>query len=202
MVWVGLLLLVPVLAGCTGAPADAPPASSPAARDAVCGDPYPDQRASPYVLPWARGAAHVVGQGNCTNESHATGSTDAFAYDIDMPLGTVVVAAREGMVTQVEGRFLDGNRVSGQENLVLVKHDDGTVAEYVHLTVRGPQVAVGERVRQGQDIARSGDTGESTEPHLHFQVYRCDGCGSVPVTFRNTRPHPNGLVEGEAYTAQ
>ena len=55
-----------------------------------------------------------------------------------------------------------------------------------------------------------GDTGASSEPHLHFEVLECEGepivylpepsfnstCHSLPVTLRNTRPHPKGLVEG------
>jgi murein DD-endopeptidase MepM/ murein hydrolase activator NlpD len=169
---------------------------------ARCGDPYPDQSASPFILPWQVGLSFNVGQGNCTDESHASDSEDRFAYDIDMPIGTVILAARAGRVLAVEERFRDGNRTPGEENFIKILHTDGSVGVYYHLTHDGVLVDVGAQVRQGEEIARSGDTGDSTEPHLHFQVDACQACSSMPVTFRNTRAHPNGLVEGEVYRAE
>lgn len=155
-----------------------------------------------YILPWGAGSSFTVGQGSCTSaaDSHAAGTADAFALDIDMPIGTNIIAARAGTVTAIEGKYQDG---SNQEaNFVKVQHDDGTVAQYFHLTMNGPRVAVGEHVTQGQLIGLSGNTGESSQPHLHFQVNACAGQGSIPVTFKNTTPNPTGLVEGQSYTAQ
>jgi len=60
-------------------------------------------------------------------------------------------------------------------------------------------VEAGEDALQGQLIGRSGLSGTDVT-HLHFQVYLANEM-TVPVTFRNTRPHPDGLVQGEAYTA-
>ena len=119
-----------------------------------------------------------------------------------MPVGTPVIAAREGVVLLIEERFEDGNRTPGQENYVNVTHDDGSIAAYVHLTRDGAFVAVGDQVARGDLIGLSGDTGDSAAPHLHFHVQRCAGGATVPVTFRNTRPHPDGLVEGEQYAAE
>jgi len=51
-------------------------------------------------------------------------------------------------------------------------------------------------------MSLSGDTGSSSEPHLHFHVQGCDGCPTVPVTFSNTRSHPTGLIQGEVYRAE
>jgi murein DD-endopeptidase MepM/ murein hydrolase activator NlpD len=56
-------------------------------------------------------------------------------------------------------------------------------------------------VLQGQLLGASGNSGLSSEPHLHFHVQRCDGCETIPVTFRNTSDHPNGLRAGETYLA-
>lgn len=172
----------------------------PAPQPGRCGDPYPDQRASPYALPYTIGGSFNVGQGNCTDGSHS--DDDAFAYDLDMAIGTSLVAARGGRVLAVEGRYRDGNRTPGEENFVTIAHADGTVAEYFHLTFQGPGVAPGDDVQQGDIIARSGDTGDSTEPHLHFQVNACVDCGSMPITFLNTEAHPDGLEESRSYRAE
>ena len=51
----------------------------------------------------------------------------------------------------------------------------------------------------------TGDTGDvGTFPHVHFNITTCGnnlGCDTLPVTFRNTSPNPNGLVQGESYEA-
>ncbi|MGH7409039.1 MAG: M23 family metallopeptidase [Candidatus Methylomirabilales bacterium] len=125
-----------------------------------------------------------------------------YAYDILMPIGTPILASRTGTVLLVEERFLDGTRIPDQENYINVTHSDGTIAGYVHLTTDGALVGVGDTVTQGQVIGLSGDSGSSSEPHLHFHLQGCEGCATVPMTFRNTRPHPRGLVQGESYTAE
>lgn len=166
----------------------------------TCG-PYPSQETSPHVLPYAVGQAFVVGQGNCSDGSHGRGTLVAHAYDFLMPAGTPVQAARGGVVLLVEDRFPDGTGVAGEENYVNIRHADGSIAAYVHLTQRGSAVAIGDLVAQGQRIGTSGNSGSSSEPHLHFHVQGCSGCATIPVTFRNTTPHPEGLQAGEAYLA-
>ena len=144
----------------------------------------------------------VVGQGNCSDGSHNSSSIVRYAYDFLMPIGTPVVAAGSGTVVLVESGFFDDNGTPGQENYINVEHGDGTIAAYVHLTHDGVFVNVGDPVRFGDVIGMSGNTGDSSEPHLHFHVQDCSGCLTIPVTFRNTRAHPNGLVQGEAYEAE
>jgi murein DD-endopeptidase MepM/ murein hydrolase activator NlpD len=174
---------------------------APSAPSSSCPGPYPDQATSPYTLPWRAGETYRVGQGNCGSGSHAAGTIVQYAYDILMPIGTPIVASRSGRVLLVEERYVDGTRTPGQENYINILHFDGTIAGYVHLTKDGALVDVGDIVAQGQRIGLSGDSGSSSEPHLHFHVQGCDGCATVPVTFRNTHPHPHGLVGGTSYTA-
>lgn len=133
--------------------------------------------------------------------------------DIRMPVGTTIVAARAGIVVAVQEGYPDNNGVDLQENYVFIKHNDGTMARYFHLTRQGALVEVGDSVQQGDVIARSGNSGDSAEPHLHFDVQVCGinlppnynqlPCGqTLPVTFRNTSPHACGLTPGKSYTAR
>lgn len=176
----------------------------------VCED-YPAQTETPYVLPYEAGKQFAV----IRTTSHYTpgnGGVGLYALDFRMPIGTPVVAARGGTVAAIQEGFADGNNEDLRENYVFVKHDDGTIGRYFHLTQNGALVEEGRSVRQGEVIGRSGNSGQSGEPHLHFDVQKCGlnlppdynqlPCGqTLPVTFRNTRPHACGLKSGETYTA-
>ena len=112
---------------------------------------------------------------------------------------------------QVDESHFDGQIAStGFDNYVVLQHDDGTTALYGHLTHDGAAVNVGDLVQQGSLIGFSGNTGNTAnKPHLHFSVQQCDpvargteACPTLPVTFRNTDPNPNGLQAGRAYEAK
>lgn len=169
---------------------------------------YPNQSTSMYFLPWTIGETYQVGQGNCTNNTHRIIVDQQFAYDFTMPVGTTIRSARSGVVVAVEESFADGNGVSGDENYMSIEHEDGSIARYVHITSAGALFELGQGVEQGEIIALSGNTGLTAGPHLHFDVM--DGncfpqsteCKSLPLTFRNTTPHPNGLLDRVSYTAE
>lgn len=173
---------------------------------------FPSWRNSAYVLPWARGLAFVVTR-TWDHFLRANGGVGLYAIDVPMPIGTTIVAARAGRVVAVREEFADGNGEDLKENFVFVRHADGTIARYFHLTRNGALVDVGEEVRQGEPIALSGNTGDSAGPHLHFDVQACGPnlppnynalpCGqTIPVTFRNTTSNPCGLMVGERYEAR
>ena len=88
--------------------------------------------------------------------------------DMAAPIGTPVLAAAVGEVIYA------GDHVRGYGNMVVVKHKDDLVTVYAHNSLM--LVHTGDRVTVGQEIARVGDTGRSTAPHLHFEVRR----GEVP----------------------
>ena len=88
--------------------------------------------------------------------------------DMAAPIGTPVLAASAGNVIYA------GDQVRGYGNMVVVKHDGGLVTVYAHNSLM--LVHTGDRVAVGQEIARVGDTGRATAPHLHFEVRR----GEVP----------------------
>ena len=163
----------------------------------------PDE--SPYVLPYAVGARYLV----LNTTGH--GQPQLYAIDFIMPIGTAVTTARSGVVVAVRAGFADSDHTFGHENLVWIRHDDGTVARYYHLTKDGVLVSVGSRVTQGQEIGLSGNSGHSDAPHLHFDVASCVGgfddhkalpCGqTLPVTFRNAENNRCGLLVGTTYLA-
>lgn len=81
--------------------------------------------------------------------------------DIAVAEGTDVRAVKSGTVTEVRTSETYGR-------LVRFQTDDGYDILYAHLSET--LVREGERVRQGQVVARSGNTGLSTGPHLHYGV--------------------------------
>jgi len=82
--------------------------------------------------------------------------------DVAVAEDTPVRAACDGMVTYA------GNGLRGYGNVVIVQHAGGLATVYAHN--RALEVRVGDPVARGQEIARSGQTGRATAPHLHFEV--------------------------------
>lgn len=191
------VFLAMALAGCGGGSSGGSPEDSNS-----CG-PYPPQSTSPYVLPYQVGQAYLVKRGNCSGAgAHSAGMRLQYAYDFKMPIGTPVVASRDGTVFFVEERYPDFNHVSGEVNFILIQHEDGTATNYAHLTQDGAHVNVGDAVLRGDIIGLSGASGDVADPHLHFHVEACPGCETIAVTFLNTVPQPHGLIEGMTYTAE
>lgn len=91
---------------------------------------------------------------------------DHDGIDMAAPTGTPVYAAAAGIVIYA------GDQVRGYGNMVVLRHNDGLVTVYAHNSVM--LVHNGDAVAVGQEIARVGDTGRSTAPHLHFEVRRGD----------------------------
>ena len=81
--------------------------------------------------------------------------------DLRAPTGTPVRAVQKG-------RVVFAGTVSGYGKLVVVRHESELFSVYAHNSKI--LVKEGERVRQGQQISRSGKTGRATGPHLHFEV--------------------------------
>lgn len=162
---------------------------------------YPDWRTSDYVLPYPVGTEYFIGLSHCTRSFHAEGEPDEFAIDFNMNVGTTVTAAREGTVVFVEE---SGNDGSFPNNLVVVRHDDGSFAQYMHLTSNGADVEVDDVVQKGDPIGRSGATGLAGYPHLHFVVTRGGWqypYQSIPYNFKNTEENPKSLRSGKLYRA-
>lgn len=114
------------------------------------------------------------------------------AVDFAAGIGTPVIAARTGTVMEVQADFaragLDAETFAGRANFVRIVHDDGTMALYAHLDVDGVVVRVGQRVRKGEAIGFSGNTGFTAGPHLHFTVQANRGMRLESIPFRMFGP--------------
>ena len=172
---------------------------------------FPEWTTSAYVLPYPVGKTYTVDQANCSPPGNGHRGAARYGYDFLMPIGTTVTAARGGVVVYVDESHFDGEIAStGKDNVLLIRHDDGTFALYGHFTHDGVSTALGEHVNAGDQVGLSGNTGNTAnKPHLHFSVTTCNPvemgtatCPTIPITFRNTDPNPNGLQAGTAYTAR
>ncbi|WP_240126675.1 M23 family metallopeptidase [Thermomonas alba] len=148
-----------------------------------------------YRLPLADPHARID-QGFEGDFSHQD-PENRYAIDFATPEGTPVLAARGGVVMQVQDGFrghgLDPHRDASRANLIRILHDDGSMGLYAHLANGGAWVRVGQRVDAGQPIGLSGNTGYSTAPHLHFAVQVNRGMQLLSIPFRLTAP--DGILD-------
>lgn len=96
--------------------------------------------------------------------------------------GTPIVAVKSGTVVKsMAKKNAKGNYVSYGEHII-IDHGDGTMTLYAHGLAGSRLVSVGQSVSQGQQIMSVGSTGNSTGPHLHFEVY-AGGKRTNPTAF-------------------
>lgn len=100
-------------------------------------------------------------------------STNHKGVDIAVPTGTAVMASCGGVVTRA-------GWLGGYGYAVYIQHPGGRETRYGHLSK--VLVSVGQQVSQGQKIALSGNTGNSTGPHLHFEI-RINGSAVDPRNY-------------------
>ncbi len=118
-----------------------------------------------YVWP-CNGIRWITSKFGGRNSPGGIGSTNHKGVDIGTPMGTPVLAAKAGKVTWASSN-------GGYGQCVIISHGKGNSTLYGHLS--GYNVKVGDMVSQGQVIAYSGNTGNSTGPHLHFGIMENDG---------------------------
>jgi Peptidase family M23 len=142
-----------------------------------------------------------------------TGRYLGYGRPILAPADGVVVGAHDGEIDH-EGRrsqlalvpYVLGQRARLRQgvaaiagnHLVLALPGSGTFAALVHLRAGSLRVAVGDRVAAGQQIAECGNSGNSTQPHLHLQVMDSADLAiakGVPITFRHFRERGRGARE-------
>ena len=124
-----------------------------------------------YIKPLS-GGRQSSGYGRRTAPTKGA-STNHRAIDWATPTGTAIWASSGGTVSVAGWQ-------SGYGYVVYINHPDGNQTRYGHLSKI--LVSVGQKVKQGQKIALSGNTGRSTGPHLHFEL-RVNGTPVNPYNY-------------------
>ncbi|MFJ9182896.1 LysM peptidoglycan-binding domain-containing M23 family metallopeptidase [Streptomyces anulatus] len=121
---------------------------------------------------------------NVTTQYRASGASWSSGYhtgsDFQAASGTPVLAIGPGTVVSAGNSGSYGNEV-------VIKHEDGMYSQYAHQT--SLNVSVGQTVTGGQQIGLSGSTGNSTGPHLHFEVRTGPSYGSDVDPIAYLRQH-------------
>jgi murein DD-endopeptidase MepM/ murein hydrolase activator NlpD len=151
--------------------ANSPTASAPHSAPATAQAPVPE-------------SAPVLPEGRVTS---AFGwRSDPFNGKVKFHRGTDVrMAYGQGVKSAAGGKITFVGEQSGYGLTVMVDHGNGVESRYAHLS--SAVVRQGEVVESGQVIARSGNSGRSTGPHLHFEVL-ADGKAVAPETLGD-HPH-------------
>lgn len=105
------------------------------------------------------------------------GSTH-YGLDIANTIGTPIVSVTDGEV-------IEAGPADGFGLWVRIRQDDGTIGVYGHIDEA--LVSAGQRVAAGDLIATVGNRGQSTGPHLHYEVWQADGAKSDPTTWLAAR---------------
>ncbi|WP_246154593.1 M23 family metallopeptidase [Saccharopolyspora hirsuta] len=121
-------------------------------------------------------------QGRITSKPGARWGTTHYGLDIANRIGTPIRAVKRGTV-------VEAGPASGFGLWVRLRHEDGTTTVYGH--INRALVTKGERVEAGEVIAEVGNRGQSTGPHLHFEVWDAASRKINPLTWlRNNGARP------------
>jgi murein DD-endopeptidase MepM/ murein hydrolase activator NlpD len=118
-------------------------------------------------------------------------------------MGTDICAAREGKIISIESAIPDSQvkdirGLKSQTNFVIIQHNDDTYALYAHLKSGSIRHKNHQYIKKGECFAQSGNSGNSTGPHLHFAILLegLEDFVSIPIKFANKNnnlSHPENL---------
>lgn len=163
---------------------------------------------TPYHIPWKEKKYECI-QG--FNSTYTHKGSLSYGADFGMTTGTAIIAAREGTVVDFQDgnkgskifagfkRKYDGKGVMG--NYVIIRHESNIYSSYQHLKDGSISVKVRDHIQEGQKIAESGNSGQSNEPHLHFDIRSLVKCKFETIEFSFSGPEGKTLSikEGERY---
>ncbi|WP_405812195.1 LysM peptidoglycan-binding domain-containing M23 family metallopeptidase [Streptomyces sp. NBC_01520] len=162
----------------------APKAAAPVEKAATATDTADTSDSAAASEGNSSGWAAPVADANVTTQYRASGASWSSGYhtgsDFQAASGTGVRSIGPGTVVSAGWSGSYGNEV-------VIQHSDGMYSQYAHLSSLG--VSAGQTVTGGQQIGLSGSTGNSTGPHLHFEVRTGPSYGSDVDPIAYLRSH-------------
>jgi murein DD-endopeptidase MepM/ murein hydrolase activator NlpD len=158
-----------------------------------------------YDLPFDSVNSYELIQGLSGSFSHQPPME--FSYDFKMPIGSPILAARDGIVVFCKSDSNEGGadrKYWDDANFINILHEDGTISFYCHLKKNGVLVSSGDKVKKNSLIGYSGNTGYSTAPHLHFEIHKTldgDTRQTIPFIIRTKSGVLSELKQGTFYQA-
>ena len=157
-----------------------------------------------YALPFKE--SQRVSQGFNGKTSHRGNAK--YAVDFALAKGTKVFAARGGKVVEIvqsHNKHGMSLKMRQEANYVIIEHSDKTLGRYFHLSKNGVKVKLGAKVKKGEFIAISGNTGRTSGAHLHFVVTKAEDFNkgyrsvSVPIKFLCSQGVLDEPLKGHSY---
>lgn len=138
-----------------------------------------------------------VGADGKTHRTDGKTNEDYYAF------GQEIIAPADGVATYVVDGVADNipgerNRMFVPGNLVVIKHADGEYSLFAHFKQNSIRVKVGDKVAKGEIVGLCGNTGNSSEPHLHYQFQEAPFFAdeaSMKVFFSRTNSRRQGKSE-------
>lgn len=140
-------------------------------------------------LPFLKQKSYKILQGFNGSFSHNK-LNNRFALDFEIPVGDSICAVADGVVIKLIESYKSGGsniEFNGFDNFLWLYHPKlNIISSYAHLKKNGVLVKIGQYVKANEVIALSGNTGYSTEPHLHFHLLKLNNkkeLESIPFNF-------------------
>ena len=150
------------------------------------GGPNENATPTPFASPVPKATPITSPFGPRDNSTNPQISSNHKGIDFGTPTGTALTAVTEGVITRI------GNEAKGYGQWIEVTHEDGTASRYAHMLQIN--VSRGQKVTAGQVLGRSGGkrgapgAGNSTGPHLHFEILDEKGVKVNPAPYLSGAP--------------